>query len=48
MEYLIVDWTWDVLATGDTFEECEAWMRKHPTPNNPYVIVIRRKVDKNA
>jgi hypothetical protein len=46
MEYLVVNWMWDVLATYNTFKECETWMRTHPTPGNPYVIVIRRKEEK--
>ena len=43
MEYLVVNWKWNVLVTRDTFEECEDWMRKNPTPGNAYTIVIRRK-----
>lgn len=43
MEYLVVDWKWNVLATYNTFKECETWIRENPSPGNSYAVVIRRK-----
>lgn len=43
MEYLVVNWEWNVLAVRDTFEECEFWMRNNPTPGNSYAVITRKK-----
>lgn len=44
MTYLVVNWCWSILYSGDTLEECEDWMRENPNPGTSYAVVIQRKV----
>lgn len=43
MEYLVVNWKWEVLIIKHTIKECEDWMEENPTPGNSYAIVVRTK-----
>lgn len=48
MEYLVVNWKWEVKAVRDTFEECEDWIRENfngELSPSPYTVIVRRKVE---